>query len=133
MSQANKNLVEEHYAALWSGDEAALRRQIAEDFIDHTAPSGSQRGPEPVLAFSRSMREIFPDMKVSLDRVVAEGDMVAIHATWRGTHSATFQGVAATRKQIWFSGMMFWRIKNGKLSERWGMLDMMAIAQQLRS
>lgn len=133
MSQANKKLIEDHYAALWSGDEAALRKQVADDFVDHSMSAGTPKGVEPVISFSRSMRPIFPDMKVTLDRVVAEGDTVAVHATWRGTHSATFQGVPATNKKIAFPGMVFWRIKNGKIAERWAMLDMMTIVQQLRA
>ncbi|MBI3678243.1 MAG: ester cyclase [Proteobacteria bacterium] len=133
MSDADKKLIAEHYAALWGGDEAALRRQIADDFVDHSMAAGAPKGVEPVISFGRSMRLIFPDMKVTLDRVVAEGDMVAVHATWRGTQRGTFQGVPATNKMLSFPGMVFWRIKNGKLAERWAMLDMMTIAQQLRS
>lgn len=131
--EANKKLIEEHYAALWGGDEAALRRQLAENFHDHSAAPNAPQGIEPVIQLSRQMRPVFPDMKVTLNRVVAEGDMVAVHATWRGTQKGTFQGVAATNKSIWFPGMVFWRIKDGKIVERWAMIDMMAISQQLRS
>ena len=76
--ERNKRLVEEHYAAIWSGDEPRLRQQVAGDFRDHGKPAGTPPGVEPVLAHSRAMRTAFPDMKVTLQRTVAEGDLVAV-------------------------------------------------------
>ena len=64
-------------------------------------------GIELVLGYSRVFHESFPDMKVIVNTSVAEGDRVAVHATWRGTHKATFQGVPATNKVITFEGMVF--------------------------
>lgn len=93
----NKQLVQEHYAAFWGGDESLIRQQVSDDYVDHGMP-GSPVGVEPVLAHSRVFRESFPDMKVIVNTSVAEGDRVAVHATWQGTHKATFQGVPATNK-----------------------------------
>ena len=129
----NKQLIEEHYTALWSGDEAALRRQMAEDFLDHGNPGSAPAcGIDHVVAHSKSAREIFPDMKVSFRQMAAEGDRVAVHAVWRGTHSAPFMGVPATGKTIEFEGMVFWRIVNGKIAERWAFLDTLSIQRQLQ-
>jgi len=130
MSNVNTQLIEEHYAALWGGDEAALRRQLADDFLDHGTPGGV-RGIEAVVAHSRSAREIFPDMQVTLKQIVAEGDRVAVHAQWRGTLSAPFMGVPATGRVIAFEGMVFWRIADGRIAERWAVLDTAAIQRQL--
>jgi steroid delta-isomerase-like uncharacterized protein len=129
--QRNKQLIEEHYSAFWSGDASLIRQQISDEYVDHGMP-GSPVGVEPVLAHSSLFRASFPDMKVTVNASVAEGDRVAVHATWQGTHKATFQGVPATNKVITFEGMVFWRIVNGKLTERWAILDTAAIARQLR-
>ena len=132
MSDANKRLIEQHYAALWAGDEAALRRQVAEDFVDHST-AGGVVGIEAVIAHSKSVRPVFPDMRVSFRQIVAEGDRVAVHVVWRGTHSAPFMGVPAAGKTIEFEGMVFWRIANGKIAERWAVLDTPSILRQLQA
>ena len=128
-----KRLVEEHYAAIWSGDELRIREQIAGNFVDHAMPPGTPQGVEPVLAFSRAMRTAFPDMKVTLQTMVAEGDLVAVHATWRGTHKGEFQTFAATNKSITFDGMVFWRVDKDKIAERWAVLDTAAMMKQLQA
>lgn len=129
--ERNKRLIEEHYAAFWGGHETLIRRQIADDFIDHGTP-GTPKGIEALLDFSRGARESFPDMKVTIQSVIAEGDRVAVHATWQGTHRGPFQSVPATNKVITFEGMVFWRIANSKIAERWAILDTAAIMRQLQ-
>jgi predicted ester cyclase len=54
-----------------------------------------------------------------------------VHATWAGTHKGPFRGIAATNKAISFEGMVFWRIADGKIAERWGILDMAAAMKQI--
>ncbi len=79
------------------------------------------------------MRAVFPDMEVTIDRAVAEGELVAVHATWRGTQKAPFQGIPATHKAISFTGMVLWRIVDGKIAERWANLDLASAMRQLQS
>jgi steroid delta-isomerase-like uncharacterized protein len=131
-TEENKRLIEEHYAALWAGDEAALRRQVAEDFVDHGTPGGVV-GIDAIIAHSKSVRPVFPDMQVRFRQRVAEGDRVAVHVVWRGTHSAPFMGVPATGRTIEFEGMVFWRIAGSKIAERWAVLDTPALLRQLQS
>ena len=67
--------------------------------------------------FAQAIRRAFPDLHVVLDRVIAEGDWVAIHWTATGTHQGEFSGIAATgRKAVW-SGSWFWRVANGRVVE----------------
>jgi steroid delta-isomerase-like uncharacterized protein len=131
-AEANKKLIHEHYDAIWAGDEEALRRQVAEDFVDHASPPGTPSGIEPVIAWGRVLRSAFPDMTVSMDHCTAEDDIVACHATWRGTHKGPFNGIAATGKGIEFSGMVFWRVAQGKIVERWAYLDNASMMKQLQ-
>ncbi len=78
------------------------------------------------------MREAFPDMQVTIPDAVAEGDRVAIRAIWRGTHKGTFRGLAATGRSVTMEGMVFWRIENGKIAERWAIIDLPAVLRQLQ-
>jgi steroid delta-isomerase-like uncharacterized protein len=79
------------------------------------------------------MRAAFPDMQVTVADAVAEGDRVAVRAVWRGTHEGPFQGLAATGWTVTFEGMVLWRLKNGRLAERWAAIDLAAVFRQLQS
>ncbi len=131
-AEDNKKLIHAHYDAIWAGDEDLLREQVAQDFIDHASPPGTPGGVEPVIAWGRMLRGAFPDMNVSMTHCTAEGDIVACHATWRGTNKGSFQGLAPTNKPVSFSGMVFWRVANGKIAERWAFLDTAAMMRQLQ-
>ena len=129
-----KQLVAEHYAAFWSdAPDETLAAQFAPDFVDHAMPAGTPSGPGPVLAWRKAMRAAFSDMQVTVADAVAEGDRVAVRAVWRGTHQGPFQGLAAAGRIVTFEGMVFWRLKNGRLAERWAVLDLGAVLRQLQS
>lgn len=84
--QENKDLILEHYEAFVHRQDAELvRRQLSDDFHDHDMPPGIPRGPEGALQFRAILHRAFPDLRVRLDDMVAEGDCVAVRATWTGT------------------------------------------------
>ena len=130
---ANKLLVASHFDAIWSGDDDAIRAQLAEGFVDHSAMPGMAMGSDGVTEGARRMRAVFPDMTVTIDHAVAEGDFVAVNATWRGTQRGTFQGIAPTNRTIAFTGMVLWRIVDGRLAERWAQLDLASAMRQLQA
>jgi steroid delta-isomerase-like uncharacterized protein len=102
------------------------------DFLDHDAPPGSAGGPEFVKQWMAMIHRAFPGFRITLDDVVAEGDRVAVRATWHGTHGGEFLGLPATQRPVTFSGMVFWRIANGRVAERWATLDRLGLMQQLQ-
>ena len=129
-SDANKALIEAHYRATTNSfDPAAIDRQVAEDFYDHAA--GRQMGPEGVKQHIMALHAAFPDLKVTIEDIVAEGPLVAVRATWRGTHRGPFGGLAATDRAVQFGGMVFWRVAGGLIRERWATIDQAALMQQL--
>ena len=128
----NKALVRAHFDAIWGGDDEAIRRQLADGFVDHAGTPGVGEGKDGVVEWARRMRAVFPDMTVTIDRAVAEGEMVAIHATWRGTQQGPFMGLAPSHRAITFSGMVFWRITGGQIAERWAHLDMATAMKQMQ-
>jgi predicted ester cyclase len=68
---------------------------------------------------------------VTIDAIVAEGDLVAVRGTWRGTHRGAFRGIKPAGAKVEFSGMVFWRVHDGKIRERWGLVDTTTLMQQL--
>ncbi len=76
-------------------------------------------------------RAAFPDLTVTAEEMIAEGDKVAVRTVVRGTNSGEFMGMPATGKQVTMTGIEILRIADGKVVERWGELDMMGMMQQL--
>jgi steroid delta-isomerase-like uncharacterized protein len=130
-SEANKALIREHYDATSNAYRpAAIDRQVAADFIDHGSPEIV--GPEGVKAHIKALRAAFPDLSVTIEDMVAEGDMVAVRGTWRGTHQGEFRGVPAIGRKVEFGAMVFWRVGGGQIRERWGLIDTQALMRQLQ-
>ena len=130
-SEANKALIREHYDATANAFKpAAIDRQVAPDFVDHGSPE--IRGPEGVKAHIKALRTAFPDLHITIEDMVAEGDLVAVRATWRGTHQGEFRGVPAIGRKVTFGGMVFWRVGAGQIRERWGLIDTAALMRQLQ-
>ena len=130
-SEANKALIREHYDATANAFKpATIDRQVAADFVDRGSPEIV--GPEGVKAHIKALRIAFPDLSVTIEDMVAEGDLVAVRGTWRGTHQGEFRGVPAIGRKIEFGGMVFWRVSGGQIRERWGLIDTPTLMRQLQ-
>jgi steroid delta-isomerase-like uncharacterized protein len=73
----------------------------------------------------------FPDLKHTVDEVIAEGDTVAARWTVHGTHQGEFQGIPASGTQISLSGNTVHHLKDGKLRETWVAFDSVELLQQI--
>ncbi len=126
----SKTLIRAHYDAVinWFEPEA-IRRHIADDYFDHE--QGRPMSADDVIAHAQHLHATFADLSVVLDAIVAEGNRVAVRATWRGTHIGPFRGLAPTGKRFSVSGMVFWRIRDGRIAERWAQVDFAALAAQV--
>jgi predicted ester cyclase len=74
---------------------------------------------------------VFPDFKLTLKEIVAEGDLVAAHMTFTGTQNGPFLGIPPTGKLITIWSVEVFRIENGKVAEMWGGPDIFNGLQQL--
>jgi predicted ester cyclase len=81
--------------------------------------------------FSGSFAEAFPDLRLTVQDIMAEGDMVAARVAFRGTHRGEFQGIPPTDKEVNFTAMEFNRVIDGKVEEHWVELDLFGLMQQL--
>jgi steroid delta-isomerase-like uncharacterized protein len=133
-AEDNKKLVLDHYEAfLHRRDDEAVNQQLATDFVDHELPAGTPAGPEGAWQYRSMLLAAFPDLRVKIEDILAEGDRVAVRAVWTGTHRGSFapMPLPPTNRTAQLSGMVFWRIRDGKLAERWAILDRMSLCQQL--
>jgi steroid delta-isomerase-like uncharacterized protein len=103
---------------------------IAEDFINHSA-FNSFRGPGGYREFIRHLLKAFPDMKINIQKIIAENDTVATRGFILGTHNGEFMGIPQTGKKIHVDYYDFWKIQDEKCKENWVQIDFSAIAQQI--
>ena len=73
----------------------------------------------------------FPDMHVTVDEQVAEGDKVSTRRTWTGTHSGVYRGIEPTGKQVTWTQISIVRFEEGKVVEDWVVADELTLLQQL--
>jgi steroid delta-isomerase-like uncharacterized protein len=114
------------------GNMSAIDELVAPDFIEHEElPPGSPPGREGVKQLSIMLRNAFPDIKATIDDVLAEGDKVAARMTWRGTHKGEFMGIPPTGKSVSIGVIDIVRFAGDKFVEHWGQMDSMGMMQQL--
>jgi steroid delta-isomerase-like uncharacterized protein len=80
---------------------------------------------------AKGWRQAFPDLKVSVDLIVAEGDLVSVRWTARGTNSGTGNGIPATGKYVQTSGTTVFRFVDGAIAEEWTAGDALGLMKQL--
>ena len=78
-----------------------------------------------------AFQEAFPDLELTIDEMIAEGDTVVKVWTVKGTHQGEVMGIPATGNTVNFSGFSKYRIKNGKLAECYELMDTFTMMQQL--
>ncbi len=105
---------------------------LAPGFVAHVpAAPGPLEGLEVWRQFSGPFAEAFPDLRLTVEDVVSDGEKVAARVTFRGTHRGEFQGIPPTGKKVAFSSMEFNRVVGGKVEEHWVELDLLGLMQQL--
>ncbi len=105
---------------------------IADDFIEHNPAPGFPDDKKGALEWFGMMFRAFPDMKVTVHDILAEGDRVAIHSTNSGTQKGEFMGVPATGKKVTVESLDIIRNDDqGRALEHWGVIDTAAMMMQL--
>ena len=104
---------------------------LTPDFVEHEPVDTFPPTREGVKQFFESMIAAFPDLKVTYDDVIAEGDKVVMRSTWRGTHKGEFMGIPATGNAVSFSVVDIIRMSDGKATDHWGVSDVFTMMQQM--
>jgi steroid delta-isomerase-like uncharacterized protein len=102
------------------------------DFVDHNPDMGhSGKGLDDLKASFKEFFAAFPDVHMTSDLMIAEGDHVASHITMTGTNSGAMGNMPATNKSVNIEGIDIIAIKDGKATERWGFFDNMKMMTQM--
>lgn len=125
--RVNKEFIEE-------GSMNTFNEIFAEEFINHTAPPGSPANRDGVIYFfNQLLKPAFPDLKVEIHDMVAEGDKVTTRKSFHATHSGEFFGVKPTNKTVVMDVIDIIQLRDGKYIGHWGILDLHSVMTQLTS
>lgn len=128
-TEANKELVRRFYAeVINSRDVEAIDLLLSEGFVHN----GEARGREGQKRAVRAFLDGFADLHNEIELILAEGDLVAAHQTWSGTHSGPFLGVEATGRKVSFPSTAVLRIEDGTIAEATDVVGVAELMQQLR-
>jgi steroid delta-isomerase-like uncharacterized protein len=117
--------------------EDVLDRGKLEDYAKSHAPDfvanseGGKASLEQDMAAAREQRKALPDMRVKVNNIVAEGDLVSVYWTASGTNTAAGWGIPATGKSVSVHGMTLFRFERGLIQEEWSVFNMYSIMKQL--
>jgi steroid delta-isomerase-like uncharacterized protein len=130
MSEANKAVVMGMYEAINARNLAAMGALVDDSFVEHE-DNGTAPTKAGVMAFFETVLAAFPDFKMVPQHMIAEGDLVGTFVTVTGTQRGEFIGIPATNKSASVGVADFMRVKDGKVTEHWGVTDMLSMMQQL--
>ncbi len=134
MSEENKALAHRfHMDIFQQGNFGVVYELISPDFVWHApaAPPEWVHGPEGVRQAATELRTAYPDLGLSHEDTLAEGDKVMIRWTMRGTHNGPLMGIPATGKPVTVAGIDVFRIAGGQIVELWQHWDHLGMLQQL--
>ena len=129
MSEENKELFRRFVDEVVNpGASDRMEEFVAPEYVEHATdthgPDGYRRNHEKILA-------AFPDFHVEIEKIIAEGDMLAFRLTYSGTHRGEFRGIAPTGKKVSWASMQFRRVADGMFVESWGLSDTQGLLEPL--
>lgn len=113
------------------GDAEGLDELVAEDIVDHNPMPNQAPGLEGFKQWMAAARTTFPDLRGTVEDVIAEQDRVAARVTWHGTHGGEFVGVKPTGKRVLLSAFHLVHFSGGRAVEWWGTADLLGALQQI--
>lgn len=125
--EAMKALVKDSIQVWNDGNLEMLEQIFAANYRHHDNGTDKAAVRESIVA----TRQAFPDLHVSIDDQIVEGDKVVTRWTGRGTHQGSHYGVPGTGKKMKNTGIGIDRIVDGKILESWGNSDELGMFRQL--
>jgi steroid delta-isomerase-like uncharacterized protein len=119
------------HAAFNQHDLDAAAAFLAPDWVGHWAGLPEGCGADGFKRLAGLYLTAFPDMRITVEDALADGDKLARRVSWTGTHRGPFLGVPATGRRVRGQGIVILRIANGKIAEEWELSDLLGLLQQL--
>ena len=131
-TEENKALIRRFYEEISKGNLAVVGELVATDLVEHSPfVPGQASGRQGTVELFTMIHAAFPDLRITAEDMVAEGDKVVARGTMSGTHKGEFIGIAPTGKQVTVVLIEIIRIVAGKMVEHWNVVDSLGMMQQL--
>lgn len=134
MSASNRTEIEDAarrlYQVIETGDETVVDQTLTPDW-ECVPPLRHGTGPEGYRRLIDDLRKAFPDISVTIEDVLVDGDKVAVRAVARGTHSAELMGIAATGRPVEYRACDIHRVVDGRIAQTWHLEDFFGLVGQL--
>jgi steroid delta-isomerase-like uncharacterized protein len=131
-SEAAKAVVRRNTEEVQGGGNFDVFEELfADDFVDHTPQPNTTPDKGGVRILYRTLRTAFPDFHADIHWQAADGNLVTTYKTYHGTHQGTFLGVAPTGRVIRFETVDAMRVRDGKITEHWGVANLFFLLEQL--
>jgi len=130
--EENKETVRFYIEEVMSqGNTALLGELMAEKYVMHLADGRDVQGLENAKQGAARRKDMTPDLLVTVDEMLAEGDKVVVRGSWQGTNTKEFQGNSPTGKRFDFAYIAIYRLEEGKIIEGRLVEDMLNMYRQL--
>ena len=130
--QSSKAIVRRFFETISARDPGAADGILTSDYTLHMVGLPAPvRGRDAWKGVIQSYFQAFPDLTVSSQEEIAEGDRVAVRYTWSGTQRGDFMGIPATHRRVSVSGTSVFRVAGDRVAEEWHLDDVFGLLQQL--
>ncbi len=120
------------YDLINEGDIDGFGDLVADGFVEHEELPGLSPTKEGVLTLFRGYREAFPDLRMSVQEIIASGDKTVARVTATGTQTGDWMGMPASGRRVDVQLIDIMGFDDGGLiCEHWGVMDMLSMLQQL--
>ncbi|MBI3976712.1 MAG: ester cyclase [Chloroflexi bacterium] len=129
--EANKAAARAFFEAFSAdGDVSVLDRVVAPTYKGRRWQPGQPTGPDLVRQNVNAYRTGFPDVRIIIHDLIAEGDKVVVDYSFTGTHQGEFASVPGTGKRVEVTGIDIVRLVDGKIVELKAVMDRLGMLQQ---
>ena len=129
--ETNTTVASRWYEEVFNAGKIELIDELfAPNFVDHD-PSNPLPGLDGVRQLVSMYRGAFPDLRLTVEDEITEGDKVVTRFTGRGTHKGPLMGIPPTGKRVTITAIDILRFENGRIAEHWGNQDLLGMMRQL--
>jgi steroid delta-isomerase-like uncharacterized protein len=118
---------------IWNNGNLDVADELfSRDYVNHDPASPEiPPGPEGVKQLAKMYRRAFPDLRFTIDEMLATGDRVVTRWTGEGTHRGPLRGLPATGRRVRVCGISIHRMAGGRIVETWVSWDTLGMMEQL--
>jgi steroid delta-isomerase-like uncharacterized protein len=132
---SNKAIVR-HFCDVMNAGDAELRSRTIDELVEPDAvirtPVRLQtRGAQALKEVFTRLHQMFPDLHVAVEDVIAEGDRVVTRNSVTGTNLGVYLGHPPTGKSVRYDEIFIFRVADGRIAETWGVVDVLSQMRQL--